>query len=166
MKTIVIGASRNRQCKVGSLLIQWHMGTNYSHVYFKFQEELYTDATVFHAVGKGMQYVSYTNFLEHNIPVHEFELIISDEIYAELMQDCHKNSGKVYGFLQNLGIFLVDTWNKLPFKKIHRNPIDDGVVCSEWTAWILEDCYGKWTDKDYNLVKPIDIVEYLLKKVS
>lgn len=104
MKTIVIGASRNRQCKPGSLLIQWHLGTNYSHIYFKFKEDMYEDATVFQAVGKGMQYISYNNWLEHNVPIHEFEMQVSDEIYIELMQDCHKNSGKAYGFQQNIWI--------------------------------------------------------------
>jgi hypothetical protein len=38
---------------------------------------------------------------------------------------------------------------------------DDGVNCSELIAMALDEIYGEWTEKDYNLVTPKDIYKFL-----
>ena len=163
MQTITIGFSKHHGNAIGSSLIQWFMGRPYSHTYFKFKEDRYKDKTIFHAVGHGTVYISETTFLENNVPVYEFEIEISDELFNELMIDCHQNAGKSYGYMQNLGLVLVRTLNRIGFD-IKKNPIDDGINCSEWIYYILEEVYGQWTATEPNLVAPDEICDYLLKK--
>lgn len=163
MKTVYICFSRRRGFAIGSELIQKFMGKPFSHTYFKFKEDRYVDHTIFHAVGKGLIYVSEATLLEHNVPAKEFALVISDELFDELMQDCHKNAGKDYGFLQNLGVALVCGLAKLKIK-VNKNPINDGINCSEWMYYILEEIYGKWTDEDPNLIGPDQIYDFLESK--
>lgn len=165
MKTIIIGFSRHKGNAIGSELIQKYMGTKFSHVFFKFKEPHYVDNSIFHAVGRGLSYVSETRFLHSNTIAKEFVITVSDETYYELLNDCQQNSGIKYGFLQNIGILLVDCLNKLGCS-ISKNPINDGINCSEWVAYLIEEMYGKWTDKDYNLVTPLDVYNYLIKLQS
>lgn len=161
MKTIIIGFSKHKGFAPGSDLIKWFMNKDFSHTYFKFKEDLYDDHTIFHAVGKGLNYISERTFLEHNQPVAEFELPISDELFNELMQDCHKHAGGKYGYFQNLGIALVRGLAKIGIT-LDRNPIDDGINCSEWGYYILEDIDGKWIHIDPNLVAPDQVYDYLV----
>jgi hypothetical protein len=165
MKTIIVGFSTHKGNAIGADLIRKYMGTEFSHVFFKFKEEHYTDYSVFHAVGRGLSYVCETRFLKTNQIVAQFELSVSDETYYELLNDCHASSGLKYGYLQNLGILIVECLNKLGCK-FTKNPINDGINCSEWVAYLLEEMYGEWTDKDYNLVTPLDVYNYLVKLQS
>lgn len=162
MKTIIIGFSKNEgSWAIGSRLIRWFMHRDFSHTYFKFKEDLYEDHTIFHAVGKGLIYVSERSFLKHNTPVAEFELTISNELFDELLQDCHTNAGNDYGIFQNLGIAVVRGLSKIGIK-IDRNPINDGINCSEWAYYLLEEIDGKWTQTDPNLIAPDQIYDYLI----
>lgn len=161
MKTIIIGFSKHRGFAIGSWLIRLVLQRPFSHTYFKYKEPEYQDGTVFHAVGKGLIYISETSFLEHNEPVSEFNLSISDDSFAGLMQECHKIAGRDYGYLQNIGIALIRWANKIGFN-IKHNPLNDGINCSEWAADVIEEVYGKWTDKDPNLIAPDDVYKYLV----
>lgn len=160
MKTITIGFSRRKGSAIGSEIIQKYMGTKFSHVYFKFKEPHYIVHSIFHAVGRGLSYVCETRFLQSNAVAREFDIQVSDETYYELLNDCHLNSGIKYGYLQNLGIVIVDCLNKLGCK-IKKNPLNDGINCSEWAAYLVHDMYGEWTEKEYNLVTPKDIHDFL-----
>ena len=164
MKTIQLGFSTHKKFALFSWLIKKVLNRQFSHSYFKFQEN-YSDKTVFHAVGKGLIYISETTFIEQNTTIKEFDLSISDELFLELMEDCHKNAGKDYGFLQNLGIAIIRGLAKLGII-INKNPINDGINCSEWLYYILEEIYGKWIDKDPNLVAPDDVFDFLEEKLK
>ena len=161
MKTIYIGFSKSNL--IGSKLISWFLNREYSHTYFKFQEPWYDDKTINQSTGHGIGYMAEHNFIKNNTIVKEYVLDISDELFLELVNDCHKNAGVKYGYFQNLGIFVIDVLSKLKIN-IKRNPINDGVNCSEWMYYILEEVYGKWTDKDPNLVTPADVEAFLQSK--
>jgi hypothetical protein len=136
------------------------MGTEFSHTYLKVQLPLMQEMTVLHATGAGLFPAAYSHFLEKNIPVREFELDISDRQLAEILNMAHRNFGEKYGFLQNFGVLLVQSLEKLGIKE-SRNPLSDGINCSEWLYEVLTDLYGPWTNKDKNLVTPKDVYEYL-----
>lgn len=163
MKTIYVGFSRNANSAPGSKVIQLFLNKPFSHTYFKFKEDSYCDHTIFHAVGKGLTYISETNFLNHNTVVFEKAIEINDETYKELLNECHQNAGRKYGFLQNLGILWVRSLNCLGFD-LKTNPLDDGINCSEWMYYLLEEIYGRWTDTEPNLVAPDEVYNYLINK--
>ena len=162
MKTIIIGFSKHRGTfAIGSDLIRWLMRRDFSHTYFKFKEDLYEDHTICHATGKGVNYLSETTFNASNQPVAEFELSISQELYDELLQDCHKHAGENYGYFQNIGIFIVRLLQKINIA-VSRNPINEGINCSEWAYYLLEEIDGKWTNTDPNLIAPDEVYDYLV----
>lgn len=162
MKTIIIGFSKHRgSWAIGSDLIRWFMKTEFSHTYFKFKEDSYEDSTICHATGKGVNYMSSTTFEKTNQPVAEFELEISNELYQELLQDCHRYAGDKYGYFQNLGILVVRVLGRVGIR-MNRNPINDGINCSEWGYYLLEEIDGKWTNTDPNLVAPDEVYNYLV----
>lgn len=160
MKTITIGFSKHKGFAPASWAIRKFCGTEFSHTYFKFQQEFLEEKTVFHAVGKGLTYISETNFLVHNEPTKEFELKIGDQDYAELLNKCHKSASIKYGYLQNLGIGFVSILQKLGIK-YKRNPFNDGVNCSEWVCILLQSLYGDWAKKSNDLVSPNDVYQFL-----
>ena len=160
MKTITVGFSKNANSAIGSKLIMWFLKENFSHTYLKVQLDSFSEPCVFHASGKGLNLLAYTTFKEHNTVVAEFELTISDELYTEMCNEFHKKCGVKYGYLQNIGILVATTF------KLRKNPIDDGINCSEWLAYCLEEIYPTcWdsTKQDFNLVTPKHIYRYLTK---
>lgn len=164
MKSITFGFSRSSQGLIGSKLIMWFMRKPFSHTYFKYKEDRYVDSTIFQATGKGLNYMAEHRFHEHNTPVREFTEQISDELFDELMRDCHNNAGIDYGFLQNLGLAFVRLADKVGWK-IDKNPINDGINCSEWMYYILAEIYGpRWTETEPNLVAPDEVYEFLESK--
>lgn len=163
MQTIYIGFSKSHL--IGSKLISWFMNQEYSHTYFKFKEPWYDDNTINQSTGHGIGYMAESRFNENNTIVKEHCLQISDELFLELINECHQNAGVKYGYFQNLGIFVVNVLSKIGIN-INKNPINDGVNCSEWMYYILEEVYGQWTDKDPNLVTPADIDDFLENKIN
>lgn len=160
MKTITVGFSCHKGFAPGSKIIKLILNRPFSHTYFKFKEDLLEDFTVFHAIGRGLSYVSYTNFKEHNNVVAEFDIEITDELYIELLNDCQKHASIQYGYMQNLGIVLVRGLSRLSIT-IKRNPFTKGINCSEWVYYILEEIYGNWIDSDPNLVGPDQVFDFL-----
>ncbi len=168
MKKFQIGFSKAKsKYAIGSSLIRWYMGTEYSHTYMIFNFETYS--MVFHATGKGLFPLSKERFLEHNIPVETFEISVTDEEYLQIRRLCFINMGLDYGFWQNIGNLIADllevTCKKFNIQKRIVNPFMDGVNCSEWIAYIIkikdpEVCKSI----EINRVKPNDIYNYLIKK--
>lgn len=163
MKTITIGFSKHKGFAPGSSLIRWYTKRPFSHTYFRFKDETYTDDTIFHAVGKGLIYISSTNFLRDNEVVQEFSLKVNEEMFKIILNVCHQKAGKKYGYKQNLGILLVRQLNKLGFA-LDKNPLDDGINCSELMFYLLSEVHGQWSKKDPNLITPADIYDFLVSK--
>jgi hypothetical protein len=160
---IYVGFSHSRSGAIGSRLIKWYLGTEFSHTYLVVQIPLMEETTVLHATGAGLFPASYAHFLEKNIPVREFELDISEDKLAEILNMAHRNFGEKYGFMQNIGVLFVQSLEKFGIKEA-RNPLNEGINCSEWLYEVLTDLYGPWTEKDKNLVTPKDVYEYLSNK--
>lgn len=163
MAIISFGFSRNSKGKIGSRILCWAMRKKFSHTFFMFKEKMYSDRTVQQSTGHGVASMSETRFLQDNIIVQEFPVAISEALFDEILQECHKYAGCNYGYLQNLGVAIVRLAAKLGIK-INKNPLDDGMNCSEWMCYILDEIYGKWTTKDPNLVGPDDVYAFLESK--
>lgn len=148
---------------IGSDIIRWVLKRDFSHTWLKFKmKDLYSN-TVFHAVGNGLSYISEPAFLQHNEVIEEFELEISDSLYNHILNLCHSYASVKYGYWQNLGIGFVK-FLKLFGINYRRNPFNEGLNCSEWCALVLTEVYGKWTDKESNLIDPTDVYNYLKDK--
>lgn len=163
MKTIYIGFSYHKGFAPISYIIRKVLKTDFSHTYFKFKQENLDYSTIYHAVGKGLNYISEPNFLEDNTVVKEFKLEIDDELYIHILNLCHNNAYKKYGFLQNLGIFFVKILKKFNIT-YRRNPFNDGINCSEWNAKILFSIYPDWSNKSTDLIDPKDCFLFLKEK--
>lgn len=158
---VTVGFSRHKGFAPMSSLIRWYMGTEFSHTYFKVQLQGLDTPSVLQATGKGVSMCSYSNFLAHNAVVREFSLEVSDALFYRIYNDFHLQAGTKYGYWQNLGILIARAF------KLKINPFQDGIVCSEYVAYCLEDVFpNDWDSnkQDFNLVMPKAIYEYLTNK--
>lgn len=158
MKRIVIGFSlpQNRVFPIASYLIRLYEGTHFSHCYLKIQPIGSNSHLIYESVGSGTRFISEDTWKLKAKTVDEFEIIVSDEIHAEILEFCYKNAGESYGFMQNVGVVVARVL-KLP-----KNPFNKDKNCSETTARIL-NIIKKVFDTDLNLVTPKDIYEALLE---
>lgn len=131
MKKFQIGFSRNKDNKIGSLVIQKVLGKNYSHTFFEFDtRHIFDDTTIFHSsMSSGVSYWSNYKFEQENIKTDMYEIEMDDEIYKDLRKELHKHSGTGYAFMQNLGIIMVDLLQDLGINI--TNPFRKGENCSE-----------------------------------
>jgi len=160
MKTITVGFSKStKPFAVGSWLIRWYMGTEYSHVYIKFHSPSLERTLIYEAVGAGVRFIGLDRWQSHAQEVASFQLTLSDENYKRLMQFCVDNAGIDYGFFQNIGILVANV------AKLERNLFNDGKNCSEEIGEILE-LEGFDIEKDFNLLTPKDIYEILEQKLK
>jgi hypothetical protein len=157
---IIIGFSKHRGFAPFSKLLCLYMNVDFSHVYMKFQDTKMPDPTILHAVGKGLIYLSDTVFRQHN-EIVQYTFDISDETFDKIKTDFHRQAGEDYGYLQNLGVFLIDLIKSISSNEVAKNPLSEGINCSEWVSQVLDDAIGDWTDKDPNLIKPSDIRNFL-----
>lgn len=151
MRKITIGFSKSKKsCAIGSALIRWYLGTDYSHVSFKFEAKSYDRMLVYEAVGAGVRFIGLNQWTTDHEEVNSVELNISDENYKRIMQFCIDSSGSGYGYLQNIGILIADLF------KLKKNPLVKGENCSEIIGEVLA-LEGYKIDKDFNLLTPKDI---------
>lgn len=153
---IIIGCSRNSNCKIGSELIQWWQGTNYSHVYARWHLKTQERDIVFQASHGSVNQVSLDFFTKDNTIVKEFILELSDEQFIKFSQKCIDLCGTEYSKLELLQILISD----ISKEKIKFND-QKGYICSELMAELLEDFFGAKFNKPRFLLAPIDIIEFL-----
>lgn len=153
---IIIGSSRND--KIGSRLLQWWMGTNYSHVYARWTLNSQELDIVYQASHGMVHYCELNKFTKDNIIVNEFILELSPEQFKKFSRKCILLSGDKYSKLQLLQIFLRDL-----FGGALQFPDQPGYICSELMAELIEDLFNLKFDKPRHMVTPKDIVEFLVK---
>jgi hypothetical protein len=159
MKTIRIGCSRNN--KVGSKLIRWWIGAEYSHVYAVWHLSDQEREIVYQASHGSVNMISHPNFVKNNDVVKEFELELSCKQFKKFSQKCIDLAGEPYSKLQLLQIFLSDvSGGRLQFKD------QRGYICSELMAEMLEDFFGAKFEKPRHMITPRDIVDYLVNNKS
>jgi hypothetical protein len=152
--TITIGASRNN-CKIGSRLLQWWMGTDYSHVFVSWDLHTQERTIVYHAAHGMVHFKSLTNFFIDDEITHRVKLELTDEQFKKLSQTCIDLAGIPYSKLELLQIFLCDiTKGRI---KTEDQP---GYICSELVGELLTDLGYKFNKPQY-LLTPKDIMEAL-----
>lgn len=152
---VIIGCSRNKYDKIGSVLIQKKLRKPYSHVYARWYLAEQERTIVFHAANGMVHQIELNNFLNDNIIVEEFSIDLSKEQFRKFSQKCIDLCAVAYSNLELLQIFLSDiTGGKIKFTD------QKGYICSELVAELLEDL-GYTFEKPKHLLTPKDIIEKL-----
>jgi|ERR1035437_131104 hypothetical protein len=107
MKTIIVGFSRPIKPTIFSRAIQWSEGTNYDHVYIKWNWASVDRDVIYQASKLAVNFESNTTFDAYSVTIEEYELSVDDEIYKEIMQFCIDNSNKPYSVLEIVGFTYV-----------------------------------------------------------
>lgn len=164
-KIFYIGFSRNRYNKLGSKALQWYMGREYSHTFIEYDtSKNIDDNTIFHSsMSTGVSYWSNLNFEKSNIKTHLYKIEVSNELFFQLRKKTHIHAGDHYGYLQNIGIVIVDFFKNLGINI--ENPFRTNENCSELVFLFLVEMYPELKEK-YNkdTIRPDHIQEILEDK--
>ena len=150
---LIIGASRNS--KIGSKLIQWWMGTKFSHVYARWELKTQQRNIIYQASHGMVHFQSFDNFVKANTIVKEFTITLTDEQFKKFSIKCIDLAGESYSQLELLQIFICNISNG----KIQAED-QPGYICSELICELLEDLGIKF-DKPKFLMRPDDIIRSL-----
>ena len=140
-----------------SWLIQAFQGEPFSHVYIRDND------VVYHAIGAGVLKMSYDEFKAHNTVVHEFYLMFDDNTKAKLIDKLESLLGTKYGYMQNLGIILVDGLNRWCGIRI-GNPFTSGVNCSQYVYEALKTVIPYIKEMDPETIRPDDVYDILKER--
>ncbi len=123
------------------------LGTNYSHVFFILNDE------IFHSVGEGVCRVPLNEYLKDHVITAEFKVEL-DMTEKEFLAYMDGAEGKEYSESQYLGFVL-------PFmKKFVRNG-KEKTICSELVSEVLEK-FGEYVlPKEADFMSPKDVYEIL-----
>lgn len=159
-ESIVIGFSTHREFNILSWFIRKVLKTDFSHVYIKWYSERLNRWLIYQASGLKVNFVGQPLFLEHNKPVAEFLISITEQQKTDMMATAIDLAGKPYGMKQLIGMGLVYLCKA--FGKDIKNPFNDGsntFVCSELAAVVLVKLGMKLEDLDS--ISPKDLYELL-----
>jgi hypothetical protein len=150
---IIVGASSNNQ--IGSRLIRWWMGTEYSHVYARWHLNTQDRDILYEASHGAVHFRKYQNFLKENKVVVEFSIPVTDEQFLRFSQKCIDLAQEPYSKLELLQIFISDL---LKSKKETKDR--HGYICSELLSILLLDLGFQFNKPTY-LIRPDDIINVL-----
>ncbi len=162
MRKFQIGFSRNKNNKIGSVIIQKVLGKNYSHTFFEFDtRHIFDDSTIFHSsMSSGVSYWSNYKFEQENTKTDMYEIEMDESVYRELRTELHKHSGTSYAFMQNLGIIIVDFLQDVGINI--SNPLRDGENCSELVFLALLKIHPELSEQyKKNTIRPDHIQDIL-----
>lgn len=162
MKDITIVFTKSKKkFAIFSKLIMWWTKRPYSHVARKGKLPFVEKSHYYHAAEGNVHYAYEDFFLNKNEVVREYNIKVSDEIYRDLVKSSWEQSGNYYGFLQNVGIFMVDILCKMGIKA--TNPFKKYVNCSELIyRTVLKKILPELNYRE-NTIKPHHIEEIILK---
>jgi len=163
MKKIKIHFSRStKKFNYFSKLLQWYEGIPISHVLVEFDTPHLGQNFVYHSVvGNGVSFITLSRFESINEIMETYIVELEDSKYNNIRNALLNECGESYGFLQNIGIFLVDIARKAGIKA--DNPFKDGQNCSELIyRHLISNIYKKHSIKP-DLVKPSQIRDILVK---
>lgn len=167
MRTLKIGFSKSKSDAIFSVLLQKYMNRNYSHVFVLYNtEKLMGDDSIYHSsLSSGIGFMSKSIFQEDNEIVQMYEIQISDEVYFEIRKQLFSVCGRKYGFLQNIGIAIVDLLGNIGIRI--KNPFVKDQNCSELLfRHVISVAYPEYkNDYDPNTVTPADI-EFILEDIE
>ena len=159
MLEIYAGFSRAKhKSAVFSRLIQWFIGAEFSHSYFRIHDKELGIVYVFEAKSGGVHLRSAHQFDSVNHTIELYKL--PDLPYFD--QECFKRdliyfSGIHYAYKQNIGVLIVDTLKRCFGIKLTRNLFNDGMNCSEVMAILVNKYWGLKFSEQLDLIDPKDI---------
>ena len=137
---IVVGASKPNKFKIGAALIMWWEETPASHVYLYIPRESGIHL-LYQAIGSGVQFMGYHQFLHHNRPVYEKRIEIKEGTKQKLLDYLIPKLGTSYSLKHLFGLFLKRFCLYVFGKKIPNYFADGGKtsVCVEALMNALDD---------------------------
>jgi hypothetical protein len=162
MKIIEIGFSRNKHNLIGSNLIMKYLGADYSHCYIKLQFLDNLNCIYHSTIMSGVTFTDINTFNDNNVIIKTFKILVDDVCYTDICKGLLQNSGKRYGFVQNLGIALSSVIKRI-FNVTITNPFTVNQNCSELVyRRVICKLYPDIAKRyDPNLITPTDIDEIL-----
>ena len=168
MRKLRIGFSRSNDDKIFSVILQKYLKTNYSHTFVMYDTAKHMgDDSIYHSsFGSGVGFFAKHVFEEQNEIVLIYEIEVSDEVYNKIRQELFYNCGMKYGFMQNIGIAIVDFAKQVFGIKI-QNPFRKDQNCSELVHRHVISIAFPEIAKQYNpdTISPKDI-EDIMKQVG
>jgi hypothetical protein len=162
MKQIeLVFTKSKKKFPVGSLLIRLWTGKEYSHVARKMNISFLEEANYFQADEGKVNWEYETFFNKKHEIVKSITFTCTTEEFINFNRLCWEQVGAKYGFLQNLGIVLVDIARFFGFKIC--NPWKKGMNCSEVLYRTI--IVPKFGNLGYNpdTIKPHEIEDILEK---
>lgn len=144
-----------------SWLIRMYEGTEYSHVYIRWDVDGIDEKICYQASGSMVNFIGQKVFDGHIQPVSEFlcTIELDKATTRKLMKFCVSNAGVPYGIKQVFGLMAQRLF------KLNKNPLSDqkeAYVCSELVGVILEEIFSMESSIEIDDLLPKDI-ENLLK---
>lgn len=139
-----IGESIPRKKKVFSELIRWFEGTNHSHVFVTWKDNLGL-RWVAEAKGSGVRMLSNVHFKKEAVVINVYSYEIDQDGLESAIKYAWEQMAKAYGFKQIYGLAEMRILNKiyrmLGLKKKAKNRFTDGEasqICSEFAVRFAE----------------------------
>jgi hypothetical protein len=137
---VVIGFSTSKNpFAVGSFLIRAIEQVDFSHTYLQFFCSSLNRWLIYQASHGAVNFENINTFHKKSRDLYEYEIPVTKEEKAKILQFCVDNVGIPYGKSQIVGMAVIRLINQLGFK--FKNPCADGpktMVCSELVGYLLE----------------------------
>jgi hypothetical protein len=159
---IVFTKSRKKIPILGTLIRLW-MCKPYSHVARRLIVPGFEHASYFQANEGKVNYEYAPHFLRENQIVKEYSFEVENKVYSEIARNCWTAKGENYGYMQNLGIFLVNLAAMIGLKI--KTPWKKGRNCSEILyVSVFKQMYP---ELDYNpdTIRPDDIENIIKERI-
>jgi hypothetical protein len=165
MQTLTIGFSKAKsKWKILSTLIRWLEGTEFSHVFIRWNSEYLQRDVIYQASGSMVHFMEGKRFDSINQTVDKFDILLSDATRKKVIQFAMDQAGAPYSVKQLVGLGLAKLMNSLGFKG--SNPFKDGrshYICCELVAEVLIEL-GYSISQNLDEITPKDIYELLSSK--
>lgn len=131
--------------------IRWLTKSKVSHASFLMADDVVTQSTFLHGVG----FEDFEEFKQKQTMIKIFE--IEDEDYQKACNLFLADTGIKYGYFDIIYLAI-----SLPLKRLikFKNPIQDGLVCSEYTSLYIDACCGTKLNSSSYPPTPQDLLEW------
>tara|TARA_R110000868_G_C10973188_1_gene771596 strand:+ start:112890 stop:113447 length:558 start_codon:yes stop_codon:yes gene_type:complete len=132
-----------------------------SHCAVRFHTRVFSSPHYYQASEGLVNYMSGVQFDKKHEVVRSYTIMLSDEMYKEIRNECHDEAGAPYGTMQNIGIFVTDV---LSLIGIHMdNPCKKGRNCSELLyKKVIMKKLGVIDDVNSDKIKPHEVEAIIL----
>ena len=162
MKEVLVFTRSKKLFAIGSKLLRFYMNKNYSHI--AREKEIMGEILYYQASEGKVNYENKSVFDKKHKIVARYSIEVTEEMSRQISRDCLMDAGKKYGFMQNIGIALVDFFSL--FNVYINNPFKDGRNCSELLMLrVLFHKYPELKEKyDPDKIRPDQLEQILIDK--